>query len=85
MLAATRIGAVVVPFSTFATPPELRCPACSTVTSVILLSCNHYRGARLPLRLAEALRRFASFDSFDPARCSTSSTALRHIVFDTER
>jgi acyl-CoA synthetase (AMP-forming)/AMP-acid ligase II len=52
MLAAARIGAVVVPFSTFATGPELRDQLAHSDTE-ILLSASEFRGHDYVTRLAE--------------------------------
>ncbi|HEY5842441.1 MAG TPA: class I adenylate-forming enzyme family protein [Mycobacterium sp.] len=77
MLAATRIGAVVVPFSTFSTPPELRWQLAHSAVG-ILLSCNHYRAHDYPLLLAAAL----GIASFESPVLATAAPQLRHIVFD---
>ena len=77
MLAATRIGAVVVPFSTFSTPPELRWQLAHSDVG-ILLSCNHYRAHDYPLLLAAAL----GIASFESPVLATAAPQLRHIVFD---
>jgi len=52
MLAAARIGAVVVPFSTFATAPELRDQLIHSDTE-ILLSASTFRGHDYVARLAD--------------------------------
>jgi acyl-CoA synthetase (AMP-forming)/AMP-acid ligase II len=52
MLAAARIGAVVVPFSTFATAPELRDQLIHSDTE-ILLSASEFRGHDYVARLAD--------------------------------
>ena len=52
MLAAARIGAVVVPFSTFATGPELRHQLAHSDTE-ILLAATGFRGHDYASRLAE--------------------------------
>jgi acyl-CoA synthetase (AMP-forming)/AMP-acid ligase II len=52
MMAATRIGAVVVPFSTFATAPEMR-EQLAHADVEILLATSSYRGHDYRNRLAE--------------------------------
>jgi acyl-CoA synthetase (AMP-forming)/AMP-acid ligase II len=78
MLAATRIGAVVVPFSTFCTGPELRWQLAHSDVS-ILLSCTHFRSHDYPVRLRDAL----GIASFESPVFATAAPQLRHIVFDT--
>jgi len=69
MLAAARIGAVVVPFSTFGTAAELRAQLLAADVE-ILLSAREYRGNDYAERLAGI--------SVAEAPC------LRHVCFDTE-
>ena len=80
MLAAARIGAVVVPFSTFSTASELRWQLAHSDVS-ILLSCTRYRSQDYSRLLTDALD-VGSFDSrvFVPA-----APQLRHIILDTTR
>ena len=67
MLAAARIGAVVVPFTTFATAPELRRQLIHSDVG-ILLATSTYRGNDFEGRLAEV---------------RGSIPLLRHALFDT--
>jgi len=69
MLAATRIGAVVVPLSTFSTVTELQAQLTSADIE-ILLSTNAYRGNDYRSRLA--------------GNSAASVPSLRRICFDTE-
>lgn len=82
MLAAARIGAVVVPFPTFATVPELgRQLAHSDVR--ILLAAPSYRSHDYRKRLAEAL---PDVDIDSPAPLfSVHAPQLRQVVFDAAR
>ena len=74
MLAAARIGAVVVPFSTFATARELA-SNCVDSDVEILLACALFPITRLHARLAEVLRTdFESERLFSPA-----APQLRHV------
>ena len=79
MLAAARIGAVVVPFSTFATARELREQLVHSDTQ-ILLSAPSYRSHDYVQRLAEVLPG-SSFDT-DDRLFHTAAPQLRHVVFD---
>ena len=82
MLAAARIGAVVVPFSTFATARELREQLVDSDVQ-ILLSAKSFRSHDYVARLAEvlAVRDFASCDRlFVPA-----VPQLRHVAVNCER
>jgi acyl-CoA synthetase (AMP-forming)/AMP-acid ligase II len=82
MLAAARIGAVVVPFSTFATARELREQLVhSDVT--ILLSARSFRSHDYVARLAEVLG-VPDFDSGDRLFVPTVPQ-LRHAVVDCDR
>jgi acyl-CoA synthetase (AMP-forming)/AMP-acid ligase II len=67
MLAAARIGAVVVPFTTFATAPELGAQLVHSDVQV-LLATSSYRGNDFRSRLAEI---------------GDSAPLLRHALFDT--
>jgi acyl-CoA synthetase (AMP-forming)/AMP-acid ligase II len=68
MLAAARIGAVVIPFSTFATAPELVTQLIDSDTE-ILLSAASFRAHDYRTRLAEV---------------QGSAPLLRHVLIDTE-
>jgi acyl-CoA synthetase (AMP-forming)/AMP-acid ligase II len=70
MLAAARIGAVVVPFTTFATARELR-QQLADADIAILLSVRGFRSHDYAARLAEV-------------RAGGGLPSLRHIVFDDE-
>lgn len=67
MLAATRIGAVAVPFTTFATAAELRDQLVHSDVA-ILLAAKSYRGNDFEKRIAEV---------------RDSVPLLRHVLFDT--
>lgn len=70
MLAAARIGAVVVPFTTFATARELRDQLADADVS-IMLSVRSFRSHDYSASLAEA--------------CASSALpSLRHVLFDDE-
>jgi acyl-CoA synthetase (AMP-forming)/AMP-acid ligase II len=69
MLAAARIGAVVVPFSTFATAPELAAQLAHSDVS-ILLATSYYRSH-------DYRRRVADIDD-------TAIPLLRHVLIDSE-
>ncbi|MDR3661491.1 MAG: class I adenylate-forming enzyme family protein [Mycobacterium sp.] len=79
MLAAARIGAVVVPFTTFGTTPELLQQLRHSDVR-ILLTARSYRDHQYDLRLAEALGQ----DEFGSgtALMSPAAPQLRHVVFD---
>ncbi len=79
MLAAARIGAVVVPFSTFSTARELREQLVDSDTSVLLAAAS-YRSHNYRRRLAEVLPR-SRVDSGDRL-FDVAAPQLRHIVFD---
>ena len=82
MLAAARVGAVVVPFSTFATARELRGQLVDGDTE-ILLGAASFRSHDYVQQLTEVLPD-ADLDSggrvFDVA-----APQLRHVIFDVER
>ena len=82
MLAAARIGAVVVPFSTFATARELREQLVDSDTEILLV------GSVLPIARLRATpdRRAAghAFDSDEPA-VQRAAPQLRHVIFDVAR
>lgn len=79
MLAAARIGAVVVPFTTFSTSRELGAQLSDADVS-ILLATRRYRSHDYTRRLSEVL----DVESFDvTARIFSSATPqLRHVAFD---
>jgi acyl-CoA synthetase (AMP-forming)/AMP-acid ligase II len=77
MLAAARIGAVVVPFSTFCTARELREQLVDSDTE-ILLSATSFRSHDYVQRLTELLPGLGSEDRlFDVA-----APQLRRVIFD---
>lgn len=78
-LAAARIGAVVVPFPTFATAPELRRQLAHSDVQ-ILLAGKSYRSHDYRQRLTEALPD-ADIDGEAPL-FSVHTPQLRHVVFD---
>ncbi len=81
-LAAARIGAVVVPFSTFMTAAELRDQLLRSDVGV-LLAADGYRNHDYRQRLTEVLGvATEGFDSEDPLYLP-AAPALRHIIFDT--
>jgi acyl-CoA synthetase (AMP-forming)/AMP-acid ligase II len=82
MLAAARIGAVVVPFSTFATARELHEQLVHSDTE-ILLAATSFRSHDYVQRLAEVLpgsRLDTGGRLLDP-----SAPQLRHVIFDVGR
>ncbi len=82
MLAAARIGAVVVPFSTFATARELREQLVDSDTE-ILLAARSFRSHDYVRRLAEVLSR-ADLDG-DERLFVTATPQLRHVIVRPER
>jgi acyl-CoA synthetase (AMP-forming)/AMP-acid ligase II len=82
MLAAARIGAVVVPFSTFSTAPELREQLVKSDVS-ILLAAPSYRSHDYVHRLADALSLGDEPTSVTKL-LSTAAPQLRYVVFDTD-
>lgn len=76
MLAAARIGAVVVPFSTFVTTRELGEQLVDSDVQ-ILLCATSFRSHDYLQRLTELLG--AGFDHADPLFC-TAAPQLRHVV-----
>jgi acyl-CoA synthetase (AMP-forming)/AMP-acid ligase II len=82
MLAAARIGAVVIPFSTFATARELRQQLLDSDTE-ILLAASSFRSHDYVHRLTEVLPGCA-FDSDDPL-FSVAAPQLRRVIFDVSR
>jgi acyl-CoA synthetase (AMP-forming)/AMP-acid ligase II len=82
MLAAARIGAVVVPFSTFATAREVREQLVDSDVQ-ILLAAPSYRSHDYMQRLADALPA-ANLDT-DERLFDTTAPQLRRVVFDASR
>jgi acyl-CoA synthetase (AMP-forming)/AMP-acid ligase II len=82
MLAAARIGAVVVPFSTFATTRELGAQLVDSDTQILLATAS-YRSHDYAQRLSDVLSGsdLGGDDRlFDPA-----APQLRHVIFDVLR
>jgi acyl-CoA synthetase (AMP-forming)/AMP-acid ligase II len=79
MLAAARIGAVVIPFSTFATVRELREQLIDSDTE-ILLAASAFRSHDYVQRLSEVLPGCA-FDSDEPL-FNVVAPQLRRVIFD---
>src|SRR6201985_919968 len=82
MLAAARIGAVVVPFSTFATTRELGEQLVDSDTQ-ILLAASSYRSHDYVRQLADILSG-SDLDG-DAALFDPAAPQLRHVIFDVER
>ena len=82
MLAAARIGAVVVPFSTFATTRELGEQLVGSDTQ-ILLATSSYRSHDFVQQLADVLTG-PDLDG-DAALFDPAAPQLRHVIFDVER
>jgi acyl-CoA synthetase (AMP-forming)/AMP-acid ligase II len=82
MLAATRIGAVVVPFSTFATAREMREQLIDSDTQ-ILLSAASFRSHDYVRRLTDVVPGM-TIDS-DSRLFSTAAPQLRHVIVDVAR
>ncbi|MDG4664604.1 class I adenylate-forming enzyme family protein [Mycobacterium sp. 236(2023)] len=78
-LAAARIGAVVVPFSTFSTAPELRRQLLDSDVA-ILLATSAYRGHDFVADLGEVV----GLPTAEGPLFSAEIPVLRHIVFDVE-
>lgn len=87
MLAAARIGAVVVPFATFATAPELRHQLYDADIQ-ILLADRSYRSHHYDERLSEILEGDLVAEQAVPDTnreiYSAATPQLRHVVFDLE-
>ncbi len=84
MLAAARVGAVVVPFSTFATATELRTQLVHSDTAV-MLSASAFRGHDYRARIAEGLGVTPDeMDSAAPLHLA-SAPVLRHVVLDLDK
>ncbi|CAN5555187.1 long-chain fatty acid--CoA ligase [soil metagenome] len=81
MLAAARIGAVVIPYSTFLTAAELRTQLVSSDTA-IMLAATSYRSHDYGGRFADILGD-VDFGSRQTL-FSEAVPALRHIVFDID-
>ncbi|MCV7398874.1 acyl--CoA ligase [Mycobacterium fragae] len=82
MLAAARIGAVAVPFSTFATAPELRDQLVDSDVQILLAAAS-YRSHDYARRVSEVL-------SDSDLRCerrlfNERVPQLRHVVIDTDK
>ena len=82
MLAAARIGAVVVPFSTFATTRELGEQLVGSDTQ-ILLAASSYRSHDYLQQLTDILSG-SDLDG-DAALFDPAAPQLRHVIFDVER
>jgi acyl-CoA synthetase (AMP-forming)/AMP-acid ligase II len=82
MLAAARVGAVVVPFSTFATTRELHEQLIDSDTE-ILLAAALYRSHNYVQQLSEVLSG-SDLDG-DDRLLDTAAPQLRHVVFDVGR
>lgn len=81
MLAAARIGAVVIPFSTFSTAPELRRQLVDSDVTV-LLATRSYRSHDYVERLTEALEQNVSAATeISTPLYSIAAPVLRHVVF----
>ncbi len=80
MLAAARIGAVAVPFSTFSTAPELRAQLVDSDVCV-LLAAKTFHSHDYSQRLAEVLQG----SPLTPGPLlNTAAPALRHVIFSDE-
>ncbi|MET0896679.1 MAG: class I adenylate-forming enzyme family protein [Mycobacterium sp.] len=82
MLAAARIGAVVVPFSTFLTAGELHQQLAGSDV-VLMLAARSFRSHDYVRRFTEALGIDDS--AFAEPLFTTEAPSLRHVVFDTGR
>lgn len=82
MLATARIGAVVIPFSTFATARELRQQLVDSDVE-ILLAARSFRSHDYVARLSEVLPE-PEFDSGRRRFCAAAPN-LRHVVFSPDR
>ncbi len=81
MLAAARIGAVVVPFSTFVTARELREQLVDSDVEILLAAAS-FRSHDYVQRLGEALSH-AEIDS-DERLFVTATPQLRHVIVNAE-
>jgi len=82
MLAAARIGAVVVPFSTFATTRELREQLVDSDTEILLAAAS-YRSHDYVQQLTDVLSG-SDLDG-DDRLFDTAAPQLRHVIFDVAR
>lgn len=82
VLAAARIGAVVVPFATFATAPELRFQL-SHADVQVLLAAESYRSHDYRRRLSEVLDDVDI--NCDEMLFSVHAPQLRRVIFDADR
>jgi acyl-CoA synthetase (AMP-forming)/AMP-acid ligase II len=82
MLAAARVGAVVVPFSTFATTRELHEQLVDSDTEILLAAAS-YRSHNYVQQLTEVLPG-SDLDG-DNRLLDTAAPQLRHVVFDLGR
>ncbi|MFZ0906601.1 MAG: class I adenylate-forming enzyme family protein, partial [Mycobacterium sp.] len=82
MLAASRVGAVVVPFSTFATTRELHEQLIDSDTEILLAAAS-YRSHNYVQQLTEVLSG-SDLDG-DDRLLDTAAPQLRHVVFDVGR
>jgi acyl-CoA synthetase (AMP-forming)/AMP-acid ligase II len=82
MLAAARIGAVVIPFSTFATARELRQQLVDSDTE-IMLATRSFRSHDYVQRLAEVLSHTA-LDT-DERLFAAAAPQLRHVIVNSGR
>ena len=82
MLAAARIGAVVVPFSTFATGRELREQLVDSDTEILLAAAS-FRSHDYVQRLAEVLPE--SRPDSDDRLFDVAAPQLRHVIFDVSK
>jgi acyl-CoA synthetase (AMP-forming)/AMP-acid ligase II len=79
MLAAARVGAVVVPFSTFATARELREQLVDSDTEILLAAAS-YRSHDYVQRLTEVLS--GSLVEYGNRLFDAAAPQLRHVIFD---
>jgi acyl-CoA synthetase (AMP-forming)/AMP-acid ligase II len=82
MLAAARVGAVVVPFSTFATTRELHEQLVDSDTEILLAAAS-YRSHNYVQLLTDVLSG-SDLDG-DDRLLDTAAPQLRHVVFDVGR
>jgi acyl-CoA synthetase (AMP-forming)/AMP-acid ligase II len=82
MLAAARIGAVVIPFSTFVTAREMREQLVDSDVEILLAAAS-FRSHDYVQRLGEALSH-AEIDT-DERLFVTATPQLRHVIVNTER
>ena len=79
MLAAARVGAVVVPFSTFATARELREQLVDSDTEILLAAAS-YRSHDYVQRLTEVFS--GSLVEYGNRLFASAAPQLRHVIFD---